>query len=542
MNNRKRINGKYILLTLLAGFLYRVLIGLQGIDQVDMGASNTFYQTIFTHPEAMTYSFNYYLTGLAGGLWYQCFGSLGLLGFRLLEALVLTAAVFFVYKAFERLLPDTRTAVISILISFLFPCIVTTFHHFTLSFFFLSLAAWCYSKSLYSRSLPWTFLTGLVLGLSFFVRTGNMALLLLVLIPIVYGVSTRQRPLAVRLGGTMLGGMLTACILMVAIMLSLGHLDYFFRGLGAAVGYFGNSGILSAVGTLIVNYANDYINIILQLLAIVGLGALYIQSSRMTKRWATGLSIFLIIASVVLIATSQPYLSAIALYTLLCLPIFYAITPKEDKLIAAFVVLGTYILPFGTGSSIASIYHWTGALLIIPAAASLCHVSHILRRGALICSIYIACVMLWKALSFPYGEQQPRWLCTEQTGDAQLNTYTTAEEAAEYRHILPVIRQYTSQNPWLLMGNQASEVYYATESLPYLGTTLLDTFTGQDLLDRLDSQQQQYQRLPVVVYLKKSRFAEEEAAEVHPLLQQWMDTRHYSIAHDDDLLTVFLPR
>ena len=53
MDNNMKKNNKYILLTLLAGFLYRLLISAQGIDHLDLGYSNTFYQNIFTHPEAL---------------------------------------------------------------------------------------------------------------------------------------------------------------------------------------------------------------------------------------------------------------------------------------------------------------------------------------------------------------------------------------------------------------------------------------------------------------------------------------------------------
>ena len=461
MDNKKRVNNHYIYLTLLAGFIYRLLISFQGIDHVDLGASNTFYQNIFTHPDVMPYSFNYYLTGLIGGVWYQWLGDTGVMGFRFLEALTLTAAIFFVFKAFERQLMNTHSAVLAIAMSFLFPSVAITFHYFTLTFFFLALAAWCYAKSLYDKPLLWTFLSGFILGLCFFVRTGNTALVWLILVPIVYALSTHQRPLAVRLGGTMLGGMVTGCVLMLAVMMALGHLSLFWEGLEEAFAYYNEGETSYSFFNMIIVYFKDYVNIILQILAIIGLGALYIQSSRLNAKAGTILRIFLIAASLVLIATSLPYLSAISLYTLACAPIFYAITPKEDKLIAAFIVLGTYIFPFGNNIGIASLFHWSGALLIIPAVVGVYHASHILRRGVLICSIYIAVILIWKTLSKPYGETIPRWQCTEQVAGNVLNTFTSPAKADDYRHIIPCIRQYTADNRLLLLGNQASEIFYS---------------------------------------------------------------------------------
>lgn len=530
---------KYVALAFLTGFLYRMLLSLQGIDHIDLGFSSTFYQNIFAHPEPMTFYFNYYLTGLIGGTWYALFGNSGLIGLRLLEVLTLSAAIFFVYKTFERYIKGIGTAVIAILVSFLFPNIITTFHYNTLTFFFLSLSAWCYSKSLYDKQLLWTYLAGMALGFCFFVRIVNGALGILVLVPVIYALATRQRMLAVRLGGSMIGGMLSACVIMIALMAAIGHLPYFLTGLSEAFGFFSSGETSHSSGNLFVVYFHGYINIILQILAIIGLGALYIQSSRMSSKAGMVMNVFLIIASMVLIATSLPYLSAIALYTLTCIPIFYSITPKEDKLIAAFVMAGTYVFPFGSDIGIAGIYHWTGALLIIPAAVGITHTSRLLRRGVLICSFYIAVIMLWKSLSFAYGEKHPRWECTEQIGGSLLNTFTSPDKADDYRHILAAIQENTTDNPWLVLGNQASELFYATKTLPYLGNTQLGTYTGEVLTQRLDKAYEKYQQQPVIVFLKKEHFLFDEYEEVQELLKQWMQGHDYEKVVDDEYMTLY---
>lgn len=532
-----------IVLALLAGFIYRMLISLQGIDHTDLGYSNTFYQNFFSNLEAFPFHSAYYLTGLIGGCWHMVFGGMGLLGFRLLEALTLTASIFMVYKAFEPLLQNTRWSVIAILVSFLFPSVVTTFHFHTLTFFFLALSVWCYASSLKLQTsnlrlhTSYLFLTGLVLGFSFFVHSSNLILAILILVPVGHAAFTHQRSLAVKLSAVMLAGMLAACAVMIGIMALLGHLSYFLNGMGETFAYFSNQGLWTAVSDVFATYYKDYINIILQLLAIVGLGALYIQSSRLPSPWGTALGIFLIVASVVLIATSLPYLSALSLYTLLCAPVFYAITPKEDKLITGFALLAAYAVPFGTGSSIASIYHWTAALLIIPASLGTYHISHILRKGVLICTVYIAGIMLWKALSYPYGETAMRWECTEQVGNSNLNTFTTPQNADDYRHILTAIRQHTADNKWLVVGNQASELYYATETLPYLGSTQQETFTDEELASRLDKQAARLKQLPVVVFLKKEQFDSEENVQL--VLRQWMEKHNYQTVLDDNYLTIY---
>jgi len=531
-------NSLYIGLALLIGFLYRMLLSLQGIDHADMGFSNTFYQNIFSHPEAVTLHFNYYVTGLVGGLWYLLLGSTGLLGFRLLEAILLTASIYFVYRTFHRQLHTTRAAVIAILLSSLFPYLDTTFYFNTLTFFFMSLAAWCYSQSLYGRQLPWTFLSGLVLGLAFFVRIANFSLMLLLLVPIVYALATHQKSLALKLGSAMLGGMLTGCAVVLGIMMTLGHLGYFLEGLHENIACV-EDGIWLLGGSLAVSYCRDMVNIILQILAIIGLGALYLQSSRITSRWADALRMFLIVASLVLIATSLPYLSSISLYTLLCAPIFYSITPKEDKLLAAFVLLATYLYPIGNDSGIVNIYHWTAALLIIPAVVGTYHTSRILRKGVFIYSLYIAVVMLWRAFTYPFGEQEPRYLCTAKVEHSVLNTYTTPEKVDAYQHILSTLDKYLPQQSWLVMGSQASEIYYASGKLPLLGTTKMKTYQGERLLARLRQQTAKYGQQPAILFLKSEHFNSEETAEVQSVLSAWMKDRNYQVVVDNEYLTLY---
>ena len=53
-----------IILTVIAGLLYRAACGMQGVDTVDVGFCNTFYQVIFTAPDSNVFNFLYYLTGL----------------------------------------------------------------------------------------------------------------------------------------------------------------------------------------------------------------------------------------------------------------------------------------------------------------------------------------------------------------------------------------------------------------------------------------------------------------------------------------------
>ena len=514
---------------------------MQSIDHIDSGFSNTFFQNIFTHPEVMTFYFNYYLTGLFGGLWYQLAPTTGMLGFRFLEVSVLTASLFFVFKTFERQFTHTGYVLVAILFSFLFPSIVTTLHYNTLTFFFLSLAAWLYAKSLRTKPSLWLFFAGMALGVCFFVRIVNLALGILVLVPIVESWSSSHHTRAVRRGTIMLAGMATSCIMMLVVMHLLGHLPHFLAGVSEAFGFFGGSETSHASGNLFFVYFKSYVNILLQMLALVVLAVLFLRTSKADNRWSILWKVLLAVVLILLVSTSLPYLSTLALCTLLCVYALMNAIPKETKWALIFVMASAYIFPFGSDIGIPGIFHWTAGLLIIPAVLGVQQISITLRKAVLVCVLCVSAVMLWKTFIKPYGEKAPRWQCTERVQNSLLNTYTFPAKVAEYQHIISVLRSQTIDNRWLVIGNQASELFYATETLPFLGNTQMGTFMGDVLFRRLDTQMEKYHQQPVIAFLNTEEFVFNEAREMQAQLLQWLKRNHYKKTHDDEYLTIYQP-
>ncbi len=530
---------KYIALAFLTGFIYRILISLQGIDHSDVGFSNTFFQSIFSHPEAMTFSFNYYLTGLFGGIWELLFGHAGLLGFRLFEAFTLTASIFLVYKTFERQLSSTPVAITAILVSFLFPSVIITFHYDTLSFFFIALALWCYSKAVRQQNSAWMWLAGMALGICFFVRIVNGVLLLTAFIPILFGILNHKVKAACRQSALILAGMASGCMLVVAIMAAIGHLSYFIAGLNDAFGFLNDTSNTHRAGNLFYVYFKSFINIVLQSGVLVVIYELYTFSDKLSRTWGTCAKGLLAIAAVVLTLTSTPYLTAIALCSLLCIVLMSRYSSTEDKTILAFALACAYLFPFGSDIGIASIFHWTGALLIIPAAASMAMANQKLRQGTVILTSSIVLVMLIHTLGSLYGEAASRIECTQSAQPNKLNAFVSPEKAAQYQHLISSIQEHRSSNHWLVIGNQACELYYATDMLPYLGNTQLTVYMGQLLLQRLSQQHQRYKTLPTIVFLKGQEFMNNDAEDVQSTLTQWMEQLQYTLSYDDASITIY---
>jgi hypothetical protein len=535
---------KYIAAAFLIGIIYRLLMSLQGIDSIDMGFCMTFYQNIFNHPEAMTFYFNYYLTGLIGGVWNLLFGQFGLLGFRVLETITVSVAIWLLYLSFRPWFHSTRVAAVAILVSFLFPSFVLTFHYDTLSFLLMSSSVYALSRWQQIERPIWLWTAGVMIGIAFFARIVNGSLAALILVPFVCGcLQSWKRGFTLAL--TFGSGMLAGSIAVLVLMLALGHWPYFMAALSEAFGTFnGNesSALRDALpevqnshtsANLFSVYLKSYVNIGLQVLALAGIALFYGDSGHLPQKLKLPIRILLLAVLFVLVLTSQPYLSAIAICSLLLL-ISRAIQP-----LVSYVLICAYLFPFGSDIGIPGIFHWCAGLLILPTACCYRKLFSTWQKNV-VCALCVAIslLMLYKMGSAAQGEEHSRLHTTTIALPGTLNVMTDSERAERYRNEVSRIQQYGKNNPWLLIGNQASELYYATGKLPFTGNTQMGTFMGSELIERLDRQAADYRRLPLIVYIKRGHDTD-DMPDFRRDLEPWMQKHHYTPVYEDDDLTIF---
>lgn len=520
---------KYIGGAFLIGILYRLLMGLQGIDTTDMGFCMTFYQNIFSHPETMTFHFNYYLTGLIGGLWQLLFGQFGLMGFRVLEVVTLTAAVLLLYLAFRPLL-SPRVGAVAVLLSFLFPSIIVTFHYDTFSYLLIAASVYFLSRWQRGGSVVWLTLAGMMIGLSFFARIVNGFLFLLILFPLFWGWSESRRR-AYDNSAYFGVGILVGCVVSVGLMALLGHLPYFGAALSEAFGsLYGHN---NSSGALIGSYLKSYLNIALQTLAIAAMALYFGDGDHLAPKLKAVVRTVMIAALTVLVFTSQPYLSTVAVCTLMIV-----ITRRPHPL-TFYALACAYLFPLGSTVGIPSLFHWCGGLLIIPAACCFKRFTSQWQRTVIcLVSLLIAANMVYKMSSQAYGEEQPRTKTLTCALPGTLNVMTTAERAESYRNEVARIREYGKDNPWLLIANQASELYYATGRLPFTGNTQMGALKGEALTSRLDYHHRLYDHLPLIVFLQRDHDSDDKA-EFRETLIPWMKQQGYKLVYHDNNVELY---
>lgn len=531
-------NSRYIGLVFLGAMAIRLLLGSQGIDAIDLGFSATFYQSLFSHPEAMPYNYCYYLTGLFGALWTTLFSSWGVWGLRLLEALTHAGAIAFIYFAFRSWLPPTRTALWAIALSFCFPATLIVFHYNTLSFFFVAISTYAFMRWLKNLCWKWLFLSGFLIGVSFFARIINGSLAVLALMPMLYaGIQEWKRGfwyMTIHAVGIGFGS-----LMVVGLLCLIGHWPYFLMGMQDAFHIFTEDVNSHASGHLTVVYLKSFVNIALQMAALLALYASYgwtEKQSESLRKWLRGLIIIILF---VLVFTSLPYLSVLAVATLLCLWYWHQGVDRELKVLLAYVVVGAYLLPFGSDIGIPGVFHWYAGLLIIPAATIFTQLTQAwAHRIAQACYACVLIAVMALILRPAYGEEENRLSTFHTPALGNFNVMTTPARAERYDHEITCIQQYSQDTPYLILANQASELYYATGKLPFTGNTQMETFMDEELLLRLDRQLNRLQTFPSIVWIEDGH-DDPKPQRFRQTLSSWMQKNQYQSVYKDNVLLIF---
>ncbi len=543
-------------LAFMGGIVYRLMVGLQGFDAIDMGFSMTFYQNFFQHPDAIPFYFNFYLTGLLGGLWQWGLGEWGLAGFRVLETLMGALAIAALYGAFRPQPGRTGVEVVAILVSFLFPTVFITFYYNTVSFVLMAASVWTMRRWLRNEKLlRWLWLAGVWVGVSFWARTVNGTWGVLAVVPFVAGCHASWQQ-GWRNAFTYVGGIACGAGAVAVLMVCMGHLPYFVEGLNEAMGTLEHDEATHSSGNLLVVYLKSALNVGTLALAMMAISWLYAYGQKFPAMGRKAWSALLIAGLGVLVLTNRPYASALAGCTVLLLAtgipslgrvVYAQRPPREFVVMAAYALVAAYVLPLGSDTGIESIFNKSGGLLIVPAACCWQWLRGRWQRQVTgwLC-VFVCIGMLTKTMKRAYGEIYGRLDTTTVALPGTLNVMVHEEKAARYQNVVARVAEYGEGYPCLFVGNQMAELYYATGKWPFTGNTMLNSFKGEKLIHRLDERVAKYGLLPLIVYVRYGKEAEDQhisdAQEARATITPWMEMHHYRCVYKDGDVEIFIPK
>ena len=384
----------------------------------------------------------------------------------------------------------------------------------------------------------WLLLSGFFVGICFFARIVNISFVCLCLVPFAFGCSESlrrgQQLMLYHALGMVLGVGAVVCLLLVT-----GHLPYFQEGLMAASGFLQGSETTHTSGNLLSVYLGSWFNVALQMFALVAIAVSYVWAYRHSGWWYVFLRSMLLLGLLVLVITSLPYLSALAACLLLIGAVGFRRTmPLTLKVLLAYVLVAACLFPIGSDIGAQGMFHWYGGLLVIPAACCVMQPQTVKYHRYISWLYVFVAIGLISKMWVPYGEERPRTELTSRALDQLLNVCTTNERACSYQNIVRRINQYDTANPYLLIGNQASELYYATNRIPFTGNTQMETFVGTSLMRQLDNQQRRYASLPLVAFIKRGH--DDPAPDNYQeTLYPWLKSHHYEKVYEDEDLILF---
>lgn len=525
----------FILLAFLLGIFYRTIVGLQGVDQTDLGFCNTFYQAILQRPDANVFNFIYYLTGIMGAGWEWLFGGYGILGFRLFEALTLSAAIFLLYATFRRAM-SVGMAVLAILMSFLFPTIVITFHYDTLTYMLVAASAFCLAKSVVSGRNVWLVLMGFCVGLSFFARIVNLSMLAVLLVPFAFWFLCERSEVWSK-SVLLFLGVLLGCAAVFAAMALFGHFCYFRDGFFEAFSIFGDSTGNHSKGELIWRYLISYKNLLVQLPVVLSFVWLLLRfNPRSTAgnalKWSLSFASFAVLSY-----TSLPYLTLLAV----CLVgIVYGLKRRDGKsvneLVPLYLLAAALVLPLGSDIGVQGLFNWYAGMLVFP-AFSLCQGK--VNKKLFLCIYFSIAVttLLKTGFNSPYGDCGSRKMATVQIKDERLNVFTDKEKADNIGRAIKAINTFATGNRLLLLANQYSELYYATRTMPFLGQTIPTAYAGTVLQHRLAERTAHFGEYPMVGFIKE--LGDDDGKNVANDIRRWMIDRGYEKVYADNFIELY---
>lgn len=530
-------NKNAIYLAFLIPFVYRLIMSSQGVDSTDIGFCNTFYQAIFNEPDTNEFCFIYYLTGFVGGLWESLFGNFGLMGFRVLETITLSAAVYFLYATFkDRMSKELSFA--AVFLSMLFPVIIVTFHYDTLSYLLISIAVFMYSKYLKTQSFKWLFVTGLIIGFSFFARIVNLSFSILAILPLLITTCSKEQKL--KACSYMICGMGVAIFIIFLVMLVFNHIDYYIAGLHDAFSTLSRSEATHSKNEMIFRYMKSLKNVLLQIFILASILFLLSKNEQKNYKCKTYIKYFLYATIFVITLTSTVYLTTLSATLLVILLVLCQHHKKQNQElhITMFLLIATFCFPMGSDIGIQGIFNWCAGLLIFPAV----YYSKFLKGNTLTEAskvIYISCAIcsFSKMTHKAYNESTSRIHCLSMIQPSRLNVMTEEEKAVKYQKAIAAIDKYVQANQPLLLATQASELYYATHKMPYLGHVQTVIYQGKLLERRMEERLHHFGHFPLIATLNISKEPHEIANE--KILKAWMGKFHYKQVYKDDYITIY---
>lgn len=504
----------FIAVYLISIALFYTVLGLQGFDMCDEGWVLSGYQQIFNDPESVQYLFLYYLSIYTGGLWESVFGGLGILGYRLLAMICITASSYIVYRVLR---PYINRWCIMAGMFWVFSCaeygIMVFYHDYLTTLMSLAASAFLL-KSLLGNNYKLILISGFIIGVNVFVRLPNLSLILLIFTLIPYYIYNRDIfDTKLMLSYAALGFLGGVIIILLLITVS-GHTNVFINCIEDGLSAVGDNSSTHNLPEMGMIYLRNYAMVVFNILCITIFPAVVARYGNIiTNRAVRFLSIAAVTVIYILILrlTAQNTITLYAACTACCiLTLVYRRKNKEYVYMACIILINMYALPLGSDYGIENMGEycvwlsgpftvgmtwqwWRGYAnnnkfsKITIAACITVLTLFILKRG--VGNIYGQC----------YFDEGCRHEKTYLIDNSLATTYTTRKNCEQLNPLLHELSRYVKEGDVMLCFQNIATVHYLTKTRPYLRNPWVWTYDTDNMRRKFEEAENKYPLLPVVV-------------------------------------------
>jgi len=524
------VNEKNINLLLLAAIVLFpwLFIVFQGLDILELGYWLVSFENFFAHPEVMPdIVFGSWLTAFIGAFADQLFGRFGVIGHRIAFVLVLYLVLYSVYILLSSFTDKKQRLLYFILVAEIFVNIetYTAVNYYILTILFYLFALISLYKGLITDKLYLFFITGIILGLNFYVRIPNILGLSFLFLIIYYDLSIGKldyRNLLKKIT-ILLAGFFVSIVSIILLMKMIGHYDLFLNQMSYLLDLFLHNKPGYGAGSLMDKFIGVHLNAIISGMLLAVIIFLLLLSTRYwisNKFHSLILFVLSILLALLLINLSEAatayyycvYVGFVGLTYGFLLWIAYKkfkVDPKFSVLaIASFLIfeltpLGSraykYQFIYGMYLTIPVIMIYLSSLRDIKFGNFKISEKNIKTSLSLFTiSILIYAMIVTIYYRAPANETK-RWTQLYSIDHPKLRgIYVTKERAGTLNELIPEMHKYSKKFTYIMTYEQISTVSYLSELQPYLNNTypLFLTAEGTKMELQLASSKNS---LPIVV-------------------------------------------
>lgn len=508
---------KFLAIYLSATALLYLIIGVQGFDMCDEGWVLTGFQQIFNDPKSVQYLFLYYLSTFVGGVWNSLFGDGGILAFRVLTALCMTASSYVIYKIMRPYVPRFCIAAGTLWIFLCSDYGIMVFYHDHLT----TLLSVCASYFML-RSLTWDkprlmLVCGLIVGINVFARLPNLSLVLLFLMVIPYYFARSNGRMAVSMFANACMGFCFGVAVVLLLMFSFGHFGIFVEAVKDGFSAVDDGQSTHNLGRMLLVYLDNYREVAVNAVLIFALPLLsLLLRRRLPAKLSEGIgrAVLVVLACVAYVfMVSKTTGNTFTLYsvaTVACLVTMFKKPAGEGIWYLSFIVLIVmYAIPLGSDYGIGNVgFHciwmsapfalgflygvWRGwrsggGVQVLPVVLFSIFLLFVLKRGVI------------NVMSQCYFDEGYRWEKTSLIDSPLATTFTTKTNSEKLSPMLHELSKYVREDDCLLCFQNIATVHFLTKTRPYLYNPWVWTYDPTNMERKFEEAERSHKQLPVVV-------------------------------------------